>query len=74
MAYPPSGSTDLTGRTLGTELSARFGVPVAIDNVGGTGGAIGAQKVANAAPDGYTLLMAANNEVAIHKLVTNTVK
>ncbi len=74
VAYPPGGSTDLTGRTLGTELSARLGVPVVIDNVGGAGGAIGAQKVANAAPDGYTLLVGANNEVAINKLVTGAVR
>ena len=57
VAYPPGGSTDLTGRTLGQELSTRLGVPVVIENVGGAGGAIGAQKVANAAPDGYTLLV-----------------
>jgi tripartite-type tricarboxylate transporter receptor subunit TctC len=69
VGYPPGGSTDLTGRALGLELSQRLGVPVVIDNVGGAGGAIGAQKVANAAPDGYTLLAGANNEVAINKLV-----
>ena len=74
VAYPPGGSTDLTGRTLATELSARLGVPVVIDNVGGAGGAIGAQKVAHAVPDGYTLLVGASNELAINKLVTSTVK
>jgi len=74
VAYPPGGSTDLTGRTLGAALSVRLGVPVLIDNVGGAGGAIGAQKVANAAPDGYTLLVGASNELAINKLVTSTVK
>jgi tripartite-type tricarboxylate transporter receptor subunit TctC len=74
IGYPPGGSTDLTGRTLGAELSAKLGVPVVIENVGGAGGAIGAQKVANAAPDGYTLLVGANNEVAINRLVTASVK
>ena len=74
VAYPPGGSTDLTGRTFGQELSARMGVPVVIENIGGAGGAIGAQKVANAAPDGYTLLVGANNEVAINRLVTSAVK
>ena len=45
-----------------------------IENLGGAGGAIGAQKVASAAPDGYTLLVGANNEVAISKLVTKTTR
>ena len=74
IGYPPGGSTDLTGRTLGDALSKQLGVPVVIDNVGGAGGAIGAQKAANAAPDGYTLFVGANNEIAIQKLVNKTVK
>jgi tripartite-type tricarboxylate transporter receptor subunit TctC len=74
VAYPPGGSTDLTGRALGAELSSRLGVPVIIENLGGAGGAIGAQKVANAPPDGYTLLVGASNEVAINKLVNGNVK
>ncbi len=74
VAYPPGGSTDLTGRALGTELSQRLGVPVIIDNVGGAGGAIGAQKVVNAAPDGYTLLAGASNELAIAKLISSSVR
>ena len=74
IGYPPGGSTDLTGRTLAHELSKKLGVPVVIENVGGAGGAIGAQKVANAAPDGYTLLVGANNEIAISRLVSPAVK
>lgn len=74
VAYPPGGSTDLTGRTLGVELSKRLGVPVVIQNIGGAGGAIGAQKVVNAEPDGYTLLAGVNNEIAISRLVSSAVK
>ena len=74
VGYPPGGSTDLMARTVGAELSNRLGVPVVIENVGGAGGTIGAQKVTNAAPDGYTLLVGANNEVAISRLVTASVK
>jgi tripartite-type tricarboxylate transporter receptor subunit TctC len=74
VGYPPGGSTDLTGRTIGAELSKKLGVPVVIENIGGAGGAIGAQKVANAAPDGYTLLSGANNEIAISRLVSAAVK
>ena len=74
IGYPPGGSTDLTGRTLGLELSKKLGVPVVIENVGGAAGGIGAQKVLNAAPDGYTLLVAANNEIAINWMVSRSVK
>lgn len=72
IGYPPGGSTDLTGRVLGQELAKKLGVPVVIENIGGAGGAIGAQKVANATPDGYTLLVGANNEIAIKRLVAPT--
>ncbi len=74
VGYPAGGSTDLTARTVATELSNKLGVPVVIENVGGAGGSIGAQKVANAAADGYTLLVGASNELAINKLVTKKVK
>lgn len=74
VGYPPGGSTDLTARTVATELGLKLGVPVVIENVGGAGGAIGAQKVASSAPDGYTLLVGASNEIAINKLVTKKVK
>ena len=74
VGYPPGGSTDLTGRVVATELGNRLGVPVVIENIGGADGAIGAQKVASAAPDGYTLLVGASNEIAINKLVTKKVK
>lgn len=74
VGYPPGGSTDLMGRMVSAELSNRLGQPVVIENLGGAGGTIGAQKVANAAPDGYTLLVGANNELAIAKLVTKKVK
>ncbi|OOG46555.1 tripartite tricarboxylate transporter substrate binding protein [Polaromonas sp. A23] len=74
IGYPPGGSTDLTGRTLANELAKRLGVPVVIENVGGAGGVIGAQKVVNAMPDGYTLFVGANNEIAISRLVSPAVK
>ena len=48
--------------------------PVVIENVGGAGGAIGAQKAVSAAPDGYTLFVGASNEVAIARLINKTVK
>jgi tripartite-type tricarboxylate transporter receptor subunit TctC len=74
VGYPPGGSTDLTARTVGAELARRLGQPVVIDNVGGGGGSIGATKVAQAAADGYTLLLGANNEMAINKLVNSKLR
>lgn len=69
VGYPPGGSVDLVARILGPELSKQLGQPVVIDNAGGAGGTIGAQRVAKAAPDGYTLIVGSNNEMAIGKLV-----
>jgi tripartite-type tricarboxylate transporter receptor subunit TctC len=74
IGYPPGGSTDLIGRMVGTELSTRLGQPVVIENLGGAGGAIGAQKVAKAAADGYTIMVGANNELAIARLINKSVK
>ena len=74
VGYPPGGSSDLTARTLGDALARQLGVPVVIENLGGAGGAIGAQKAANATPDGHTLFVGANNEVAIQKLVNRGIK
>ena len=74
VGYPPGGSTDLNGRVVAAELAKKLGVSGVVENIGGAGGAIGAQKVANAAPDGYTLLVGANNEIAISRLVSASVK
>ncbi len=74
VGYPPGGSTDLTGRVVAAELAKKLGATVVVENVGGAGGTIGAQKVVNAAPDGYTLLLGANNEIAISRLISATTK
>lgn len=74
VGYPPGGSTDLTARIVGEALSKRLNQTVVIENVGGAGGAIGAQRVANASPDGYTLLLGSSNEMAIVKLINPAVK
>jgi tripartite-type tricarboxylate transporter receptor subunit TctC len=52
------GVTDVVARAIGQRLSAMWGQPVLIENKGGAGHIIGAQAVARAAPDGYTLLVA----------------
>jgi tripartite-type tricarboxylate transporter receptor subunit TctC len=61
VAFPAGGSTDLAARALAQKLSEAWNTPVFVDNRPGASGNIGAEAVAKAAPDGYTLLMAATS-------------
>ena len=74
VGYPAGGSVDLVARIIAEPLSKRLGTPVVIENVGGAGGTIGAQKVVSANPDGYTLLLGSGSEVSIAKLFNAAVK
>ena len=62
--YPAGGGTDILGRFVADQLSRKWGQSVVIENVGGGGGNIGAAAVARAAPDGYTLMVAAPGPIA----------
>ena len=55
--FPPGGGTDTGGRILAEQLSKKWGQPVVVENKGGAAGQIGADLVAKAKPDGYTLLL-----------------
>ena len=55
--FPPGGPADIFARTIGQNLSDRWNQQIVIDNRAGAGGNIGADIVAKAAPDGYTMLM-----------------
>ena len=55
--FPAGGTTDVVARIVGLRMSESMGQPVLIENRAGAGGAIGADLVAKAAPDGYTILM-----------------
>lgn len=65
--FTPGGSSDILARAIGQKLNEAWGQPVVIDNVPGAGGAIGADKVAKANADGYTLLMGHIGTLAVNK-------
>lgn len=62
--FPAGTATDLVARVLGQSVSTAIGQTVLIDNKGGADGAIGAAEVMNAAPDGYTVLLATNSPMS----------
>ena len=63
--FPPGGAADIVSRQVAEGLSAGLGTQVIIDNRPGAGGAIGAEAVARAKPDGYTLLFASSSAISI---------
>ncbi|MGE5090032.1 MAG: Bug family tripartite tricarboxylate transporter substrate binding protein [Candidatus Levyibacteriota bacterium] len=64
--FPPGGPTDMVARPLAEFLGKRLHQQIIVDNRGGAGGAIGAEVVAKAPADGYTLLMATVGTHAIN--------
>jgi tripartite-type tricarboxylate transporter receptor subunit TctC len=67
----PGGGNDFAARTIGQAIAPRLGQPWVVDNRGGAGGAIAAEIVARAPPDGYTLLVYAGNVWTIPLLRSN---
>jgi tripartite-type tricarboxylate transporter receptor subunit TctC len=67
--FPPGGPTDLAARLLQPGMQAALGQPVVVDNRPGATGAIGARAVAQAEPDGHTLLVAASGTLTINEVV-----
>jgi len=69
--YPAGGTTDLLGRMVADELQTGLGAATIVENKPGAGTTIGAEQVARAAPDGYTLLLATSTTLAINKALYN---
>ncbi|MCW8087762.1 Bug family tripartite tricarboxylate transporter substrate binding protein [Sabulicella glaciei] len=67
--YAPGGTTDQLGRSLAELLSRELGQPVVVENRPGGNTVIGTQAVAQAAPDGHTLLMASGASMILNPLV-----
>ncbi len=67
--FAPGGNADIVGRIVGERISSALGQPVVVDNRGGAGGSIGAEVVARATPDGYTLLVGSNGPLTVNPFV-----
>ncbi len=77
--YPPGGTTDIVARGIAGKLSEKYGQQVVTDNRGGASTIIGAELMAKAAPDGYTILLATATTLSINpnvvdKLPYNTLR
>ncbi len=66
LPFSAGGGTDVMTRVIAERMQARLGQRVLVDNITGAGGNIGTERVAHAAPDGYTLLLATMSVVSIN--------
>jgi tripartite-type tricarboxylate transporter receptor subunit TctC len=67
--FAAGGNADIVGRITGDLISKALGRPVVVENRGGGGGSIGAEFVARATPDGYTLLVGSNGPLTVEPFV-----
>ena len=65
VSFPPAGATDILARAIGQKMSETLGQTIVVENRPGAGGVIGMQQAARAAPDGYTIYLAAVTNAAI---------
>lgn len=67
--YPPGGNVDSAARIVAAKLQEAFGQPFVVENKPGAGGMIAGETVARAAPDGYTLFVAANGPLVFSPVI-----
>lgn len=72
--YPAGGLSDIIARKVKVALAAELKQPVIIENLGGAGGAIAAQKVLNAPADGYYIFQGSPNELILAPLALKAIK
>ena len=66
VGFPPGGAPDIVARVLSQKLSEALGKPIVVDNATGASGNIATERVAKAAPDGYTLGLLTNGQLVIN--------
>ncbi len=69
--FSPGSTNDIVARAMSDKLTAALGQPVIVENRAGAGGTLGAGVVANAAPDGYTLLVSSSNHTISPAMMSN---
>jgi len=67
--FAAGGNADIVGRIAGDVISKAVGQPVVVENRAGAGGSLGAELVARAKPDGYTLLVGSNGPLTVNPFV-----
>jgi tripartite-type tricarboxylate transporter receptor subunit TctC len=67
--FAAGGNADINGRILADVVHKSLGQPVVVENRAGAGGGVGAELVARAAPDGYTLLVGSNGPLTVNPFV-----
>lgn len=74
VGFPAGGSADMIARTIAEPLGRKLGTTMVVENIGGAAGTIAGQKVVNAAPDGYTLMMASSSEITLARMFNPAIK
>jgi tripartite-type tricarboxylate transporter receptor subunit TctC len=67
--FPAGGLADVLARAVGDEMTKSLGQPVVVENRAGAGGNVGAELVANAPPDGYTIMMSSAGILSINEFL-----